>query len=33
MKQFMRDDFYVRKFGSTKAALLGSSDLRKYLAY
>lgn len=29
----MRDDFYVRKFGSTKAALLGSSELRKYLAY
>jgi hypothetical protein len=33
MKQFMRDDFYVRKFGNRKAALLGSSELRKYLAY
>lgn len=32
MMQFMRDDFYVRKFGSKEAALLGSSDLRKYLA-
>jgi len=29
----MRDDFYVRKFGNRKAALLGSSELRKYLAY
>ena len=33
MSQFMRDDFYVRKFGSRKAALLGSSELRKFLAY
>ena len=28
MLQFMRDDFYVRKFGSKEAAFLGSSDLR-----
>lgn len=32
MMQFMRDDFYVRKFGSKEAALLGSSDLRRFLA-
>ena len=32
MLQFMRDDFYVRKFGSKQAAFLGSSDLRKFLA-
>ena len=31
MQQFMRDDFYVRKFGSRHAALLGSSELRKFL--
>lgn len=32
MLQFMRDDFYVRKFGSKEAAFLGSSDLRRFLA-
>ena len=32
MLQFMRDDFYVRKFGSKEAAFLGSSDLRKFVA-
>ena len=32
MKQFLRDDFYVRKFGSRQAALLGSSELRKYIS-
>jgi hypothetical protein len=32
MRQFLRDDFYQRKFGSRDAALLGSSELRKYIA-
>jgi hypothetical protein len=31
MQQFMRDDFYVRKFGNKDAALLGSQELRHFL--
>ena len=31
MNRFLRDDFYVKKFGSKEAVKYGSSELRRFI--
>ena len=31
MEDFLRDEFYVKKFGSADAVALGSSELKRFL--
>lgn len=31
MNEFLRDEFYVRRFGSKEAVNLGSSELRRFI--